>query len=121
GHRALVLAVRGLAAEAAEEFLEARRHLPALGGDALASRDVDHRRLEPLGEVGEAHRRAARSGGGDRAGLVLRRLRGDWVEAQCRGGAAEENGAGNAIDVTHGLASFLDALPGALRHYCHAM
>ena len=44
--------------------------------DALLGRDVDHRRLQPRGEVGEAHRRArARRGGGDRARLVLRGLR----------------------------------------------
>ena len=74
----------------------------ALDLDALPGRDVDHRRLEPLGEVGEAHRRAARGGaGGDGARLVLRGLRADRVEGQGRGGAAEEDGAGDAVDVTH--------------------
>ena len=90
------------AAEAAEEFLEAGRHLPALDLDALPGRDVDHRGLQPLGEVGEAHRRAAGRHRADRSGLVLGDLRGDRIEGQGRGCPAEEKSAGDGIDVTHG-------------------
>ncbi len=100
---ALAALLGRLAAEAAEEFLEARRQLPALDLDALPGRNVDHRGLQPLGEVGEAHRRVARRRRADRAGLVLRDLRGDRIEGQRRGGSAEEESAGDGIDVTHGM------------------
>ena len=116
GHSAAVLviialvALRRLAAEAAEEFLEARRQLAPLHLDALPGRDVDHRRLKPLGEAGEAHRRSAGRDGGHRARLVLGGLGGDRIEGQGSGGAAEENGAGDCIDVTH-----VSVLPNFLR------
>ena len=71
--------------------------------DALRGRDVDHRRLQLGGEIGEAHRRAgARRGGGDGAGRVLRDLRADrLLHDQGGGGAAGEHGGGDGIGVTH--------------------
>ncbi len=75
---------------------DAERHL-------LLGRDVDHRGLQLLDEVGEAFGRAgARNGLGDLALFVLRNLRADGrLSDQRQRGATRQQGRSDAINITH--------------------
>jgi hypothetical protein len=75
-----------LSAEPAEEFLERVGLL--LDRDALLGRDVDHRRLEPRGEVGKAHRRARTRR--HRRRRILRNLSADRTGGDRKRGTAEQ-------------------------------
>ena len=86
------------ATEAAKEFLK-RVGLGA-NRDALLGGDVDHRRLEPGGKVGERHwRSGARH---HRRRRVLRDLGTGFPGGERESGSSNQQGGGHSISVTQG-------------------
>jgi len=70
---------------------------------ALARRDVDHRGLQLLGQIGKAHRRAGTGGCGEhRALVVLRHLRAQRLARRQNDRAAtQQKGRRHCIGISH--------------------
>ena len=92
-----VAAIEQVFERRASKGVAARLHL-----DPLAGGNIDHRRLELRGQIGEAGRGAgARHHAGYLGVVVLRDLRTRRIPGEGQGGAAGKQGGSYGIGITH--------------------